>query len=236
MSKILVIQHARSDALGIIGEALEDAALAWQYIKAFEGGRVPDELGAAGGLIVMGGPQSVYEVEQFGYLREELRLIELALEHDLPILGVGLGSQMLAAVLGGKVSPAQDAEIGWFPVTLTEQARADRLFEGLPRQFTPLHWHSDVFDLPKGAVLLASSNLTPHQAFRWGNKAWGLLFHMELTGAMMRERVDRFAEEVREAQASADELQVQAEGFLAPLQRLGVTLFGRWAAMIHQRS
>src|SRR5690349_12533041 len=170
MAKIWVLQHHPVENLGRIADALEEAALAWQYVRVFDGAPIPGDMKGAGGLIVMGGPESVYLLERYPYLRDEMRLIEKALKDDKPILGVCLGAQLLAAVLGAPVKRGDHREIGWYSVHLAETARDDRLMRGLPAEFTAAHWHSDVFDLPNGAVTLASSERTPVQAFRFADK------------------------------------------------------------------
>src|SRR5216683_5273579 len=130
MAKIWVLQHHPAENLGAIAEALEEAALAWQYVRVFDGHPIPDAMKGAGGLIVMGGPQTVYQLDRYPYLRDEMRLIESALEEHKPILGVCLGSQLLAATLGAQVRRGERREIGWYPVRLADSARDDRLLRG----------------------------------------------------------------------------------------------------------
>jgi GMP synthase (glutamine-hydrolysing) len=155
-------------------------------------------------------------------------LIEDALRRDLPILGVCLGSQLLATALGAAVKPGPQQEIGWLPVTL----RDDPLWGDAPRQFTAFHWHGDVFTLPAGATLLASSALTPVQAFRHGKKAMGLLFHLEVTAPQVAEMVSLFADELHPAGVDARAIRAGTKKHLAPLQAIGAGVFGRWAKLI----
>src|SRR6202795_1590997 len=145
MAKVWVLQHHPAENLGAIADALEGAALAWQYVRVFDGHRIPKDVKGLGGLIVMGGAESVYQLDRYPYLRDEMALIESALKGDKPILGVCLGSQLLAATLGSKVRRGDQREIGWFPVRPSEAAKDDRLMRGLAAEFVAAHWHSDVF-------------------------------------------------------------------------------------------
>src|SRR5215469_15087760 len=135
MAKIWVLQHHPVEDLGGIAEALEEAALAWQYVRVYDRAPVPADMKGAGGLIVMGGPETVYQLDRYPYLRDEIWLIESALRDNKPILGVCLGAQLLAAALGATVKRGESREIGWYPVRLTQAASDDRLMRGLPAEF-----------------------------------------------------------------------------------------------------
>jgi GMP synthase (glutamine-hydrolysing) len=232
MAKILVLQHHPAENLGAIADALEEAALAWQYVRVFDGHPIPKDVKGLGGLIVMGGPQTVYQLDRFPYLREEIALIESALKVDKPILGVCLGSQLLAAALGAQVRRGEHREIGWFPVHLNDAAKDDRLLRELPSEFAAAHWHSDVFDLPRDALALASSERTPVQAYRYGAKAYGLLFHAEMTREIITALVSEFGEGLKRVGIDGNEMMVEAERHLPALARIGDTIFGRWAGPI----
>ena len=232
MAKVWVLQHHPAENLGAIADSLESAALAWQYVRVFDGHPVPADMKGAGGLIVMGGPESVYQLDRYPYLRAEIALIENALKAGRPILGVCLGSQLMAAVLGVNVRRAAHKEIGWYPVTLRSGAKDDRLLRGLPEQFVACHWHGDIFDLPAGAVALASSELTEVQAFRYGENAWGLLFHAEMTQRIVAALVSEFGEGLKRVGIDGDEILASAPCHLADLSKIAETIFGRWAAPI----
>ncbi|HXN84811.1 MAG TPA: type 1 glutamine amidotransferase [Candidatus Binataceae bacterium] len=231
MAKIWVLQHHPVENLGSIADALEGAALAWQYVRTFEGQPVPKDMKGAGGLIVMGGPQGVYETDQHPFLKDEMRLIESALKENRPVMGVCLGSQLLAAALGAKVYKGAHREIGWHPVKLSAEARNDRLLKGVPEEFTAFHWHGDVFDLPRDSVALASSEITPIQAFRHGDNAYGFLFHLEVTEASVNAMVREFTDEVKHLSLRAAILE-GVEDNLEKLTEIGEALFSRWASPI----
>ncbi len=232
MAKIWVLQHHPVENLGAIANSLEEAALAWQYVRVFDGAPIPTEMKGAGGLIVMGGPESVYQLDRYPYLRDEMRLIDGALRDNKPILGVCLGAQLLAATLGATVKRGETREIGWYSVRLADAAREDRLMRGLPAEFMAAHWHSDVFELPNGAVALASSAKTPIQAFRFGDNAYGLLFHTEITQERLGKLVSEFGEDLKRVGIDGDSFVAHAPEHLPALSEIGATIFSRWAAPI----
>ena len=232
MAKVWVLQHHPTGNLGAIAEALESAALAWQYVRVFDGQPVPTDMKGAGGLIVLGGPEAVYQLDRYPHLRAEIALIESALKAGRPVLGVCLGSQLLAAALGANVRRAAHKEIGWHPVRLRPEAKDDRLLRELPQEFVTGHWHSDIFDLPAGAVPLASSELTELQAFRYGDNAWGLLFHAEITQQIVTAWVSDFGEGLQRSGIDGEEILASAPRHLAALSNIAETIFSRWAAPI----
>jgi GMP synthase (glutamine-hydrolysing) len=232
MAKIWVLQHHPAENLGAIADALEEAALAWQYVRVFDGHPIPKDMKGAGGLIVMGGSETVYQLDRYPYLRDEMRLIENALKENKPILGVCLGSQLLAAALGANVRRAESKEIGWYPLRLTDVAGQDRLMRGVPAEFVAAHWHSDVFDLADGALALASSEKTAVQGFRYGDRAYGLLFHAEMTLEIMEALVNEFREGLLRVGIDGDVILAKAPDYLPRLGQIGATIFSRWAAPI----
>jgi len=232
VAKIWVLQHHPVENLGRIADALEASALAWQYVRSFAGHPVPRDMKGAGGLIVMGGPMGIYDEQQFPFLHDEIRLIQQALRDAKPVLGVCLGSQLLAAALGAKVVRGPGKEIGWYPIKLSPSAQDDALFRSVPKSFTALHWHGDIFDLPVGAVALASSDKTPFQAFRYGDKAYGLLFHIEPTREIVAAMVREFAGELAEARIDGGEINAKADQYLSAIEGIAETVFGRWAGPI----
>jgi len=130
MAKIYVLQHHPAENLGNIADALEGAALAWQYVQVANGQPVPASMKGAGGLIVMGGPMSVYQTDRYPWLRDEMRLIEDAAKSNVPVFGVCLGAQIVAAALGAKVERNPNGkEIGWHPMRLHDSANEDRLID-----------------------------------------------------------------------------------------------------------
>jgi GMP synthase (glutamine-hydrolysing) len=232
MKRVWVLQHASVETLGIIAEALESVGATPEYVPTFGGAEVPADMGDAVGLIAMGGPMGVYEENRYPFLSDEMRLMRQAVEAGKPVLGVCLGSQLLAGALGAPVTKGEQPEIGWFPVTLTDAAQADPLWSNAPSSFNGLLWHGDVFDLPKDAVSLASTELVTPQAFRYGSSAYGFLFHMEYTEEMIRGMVQTFPEELTAAGVDSAEILEGIQTHLTALNSLGRTVFERWAKLL----
>lgn len=176
----------------------------------------------------------VYEVDRHPRLRDEMKLMEEALDEEIPVLGLCLGSQLLAAVLGARVTPGPAKELGWREVALEEAAKRDPLFGNLPARFNALHWHGDVFDLPQGASLLARSAMTPHQAFSYGPSAWGILFHLEAGAAEVRAMAEAFPDEVRAGGTTPGDLVKSTVIEEAASAGLASVVFGRWLDLVRR--
>jgi GMP synthase-like glutamine amidotransferase len=131
-------------------------------------------------LIIMGGPMSVNDEELFPWLASEKELIRGCRESEKPVLGICLGAQLIASALGSRVYKGRNTEIGWFPVEFNRGEETRKLFPALPANATVFHWHGDTFDLPQDSVLLASSGITPVQAFIAHKMLLGLQFHLEI--------------------------------------------------------
>lgn len=229
VKRVLVVQHEPFEGPGTLADALSGCEL--RLVRPFAGERVPAQL-AEDGLVVLGGGMGVYQADRYPHLRDEMRLLELSARLQRPTLGICLGSQLLAAALGGSVGKAGRKEIGWFPVELLPGARRDALFGGLPQSFTAFHWHGDAFTLPEKAVSLAATSSTALQAFRSGETAWGVQFHLETDAAVLGAMLQSGADELREIGADAADIRTDADAELPRLRELARTVFGRWAALL----
>ncbi len=147
-------------------------------------------------LVVLGGPMNVDDEEKHPWLEAEKVFLDQVLETDKPIVGICLGAQLLAWLLGEVVEPNKEKEIGWFPLTLTEEGLATGLFEDLPEGLPVFHWHGDTFGLPEGAMLLASSQACKHQAFLFQERVLGLQFHLEATRESVQALLEHCADEL----------------------------------------
>jgi GMP synthase-like glutamine amidotransferase len=144
----------------------------------------PEQISA---LIVMGGAMGANDDHKHPFLTELKELVRTVVAAGTPYLGVCLGGQLLAAAVGAQVVSNRWDELGTMNARLTEEGVRDQLFCGVAETFTTFQWHHDSFDIPAGAVLLASSAACPHQAFRLGTSAWALQFHPEVTEAIVRD-------------------------------------------------
>lgn len=176
---LLAIQHVPWEAPHRILEACGELEV--RTVEPLGGEQLPDHADVSG-VLAMGGPMNVDDVGRHPGLVTEREWLAEAAAREMPILGICLGAQLLARALGAEVRAGEEPEIGFAPVEIHDPA--DPIVGALAPEATVLHWHGDIFDLPKGAVPLASSAKTKHQAFRYGN-AWGVLFHAEADAALV---------------------------------------------------
>ena len=186
MTSLLVIQHVPHERLGTFEPAFREAGCALRMLNTYDAKAVWPRATDVDGIVSMGGPQSAYEQTKHPYLSREITLLRAALKAGKPILGVCLGAQLLAAALGAAVTKNSQREIGWYPLMREQGADGDALFAPFESTETVFQWHGDTFALPKGAVRLASSPLCQEQAFRHGESAYGLQFHVEVTEPIVR--------------------------------------------------
>jgi GMP synthase (glutamine-hydrolysing) len=185
MRRLLVFQHVPHEILGTLDPLLRDHGFRIRYVNF---GRHPDavpDLDRYFGLIVLGGPMNCDEVTRHRHLATEVAAIQTAVRDGKPVLGICLGSQLLARALGAPVRPHHTKEIGWYDVKPTDEGRRDPLFRHFGEAERIFQWHGDTFDIPHGAVHLATSSACAHQAFRFGHSAYGLQFHLEVDKPMI---------------------------------------------------
>jgi len=237
MSRVLVVRHVGYEGLGTMKRPIESGAVV-EYADLFKGDILPARIDGFDGLIVLGGPMGVYEEDKYPFIRAELKLIEDALKKRVPTLGICLGSQLLAKAAGARVYKGNAKEIGWHDVTLTEDADDDSLFLGLPDKFRAFHWHGDTFDVPKGALMLASSSLFPNQVIKAGPCAYGIQFHFEVTEQMIREWIELNGDELAALSGKVDPKAIIAEtpSRIEELNRMGSSLAAKFMRMVEKQA
>jgi len=176
--RIHYIEHDPDEEIGYIRTwaSRRKHSLAGTLLPA--GGELP-EVNSFDCLVIMGGAMNVYQDAEYPWLVTEKKLIESAIRQGKIVLGICLGSQLIASVLGAAVFPNRYREVGWYPITLTAEGIKSVAFHHFPDTFTAFHWHSDTFDLPSGCHRLASSEACVNQAFEYEGRVLGLQFHLE---------------------------------------------------------
>jgi len=185
MKKLLVLQHVPHEGLGTLDALLQNAGVGVDTIHFWREPEAEPGLNGYDGLVILGGPMGVYDAKKIPHLTVATKLIESAVKNNLPVLGICLGSQLIAGALGARVYPSGIKEIGWYDLSPAASAQVDPLFRHLNRVEKVFQWHGDTFDLPNGAVHLATSPFCTHQAFRYGGNVYALQFHLEVDEAMI---------------------------------------------------
>jgi len=178
--RINYFQHVPFEGLGAIERWINAHGYHLTATKLYQNDPVPD-VESIDWLIIMGGPMGVHDEDRLPWLKGEKRFIEKAISKGKAVLGICLGAQLIADVLGARVHPNRVKEIGWFPIELTGAGQRSSLFGFLPQQLVVFHWHGDTFDLPAGAVHIARTEACANQAFVYDERVIGLQFHLEST-------------------------------------------------------
>jgi len=185
---VVILQHETVSPSGTVGAVLEAVGVPYVVRHPYAGDPLPasDELSSLSALILLGGGINTDDDDRHPWLADERLMLREAVERDVPVLGICLGAQQLAAATGGRVYHRERAERGWMPIEVTG---GDALFDGLPRRFATLQWHVDSFEAPPEAVLFAERD-GGQQAFRLGRRAWGVQFHPEVDDDLLEHWLD----------------------------------------------
>jgi GMP synthase-like glutamine amidotransferase len=233
MTSCVIVEHGPVERPFVIGEALAAAGVTTDVCRPYRGDRVPDSAAGLSGVVVLGGEMSAASDGGFPSRGAELALLGDAVRRRVPLLGVCLGAQLLALAGGGSVfAGAAGLELGWTHVRLDDGAVTDPLFAGLPPVLCVLNWHGDTFELPPAAVPLASGPVYRNQAFRLGDRAWGVQFHIEVDGPAVDQFISAFSEEAALAAGGPAGLAAATAAAMSELAPARDLILARYAALV----
>lgn len=224
MKNAVAICHVAFEDAGTLGPVLEERGIGLTYLQAGV-----DDLSAAKAadlVLVLGGPIGVYEIDRYPFLKDELTIIEAVVKNGTPVVGICLGAQALAAVLAARVYPGEQKELGWDRLSLTEEGKASPL--GLLEGLHILNWHGDTFDLPAGATRLASTAITPNQAFSYGPNVLALQFHVELPERDMERWLIGHTLELANSNVDLAQMREETARYAPPTNAASRKLFNDW--------
>jgi GMP synthase (glutamine-hydrolysing) len=213
--RAICLQHVPFEGPGVFATSLANRGAALDYRLVPKDGLPPDPGDL---LIIVGGPMSVNDSDP--WIAKETAFIRTTLQAGKPVIGVCLGSQFMAKALGAIVRPGKALEIGMTPVKRTAEARHDPVFSTLPESFEVFEWHGEVFDLPNDCVPLAGSDIAPLQAFRYGARAYGLLFHLEMEESGVESLCRECAPDLTKARLTMQQVKAAALPHLPQLHQI----------------
>ena len=227
MPKLLVFQHVAYEILGTLDPLLRRHGFRIKYVNFGRAGTATPSVDGYHGLVVLGGPMNVDQVDEYPHLADEVQIVQRAIERGMPVLGICLGAQLIAKALGAPVRRNPEKEIGWYHVRPTDEARGDPLLGHLGEEEKIFQWHGDTFDLPGGAVHLASSDRCANQAFRFGDRVYGLQFHLEVDDAIVKRwlGLPALIDEVREMGHDTDRIFEDTDRYIARSRALSDRVF-----------
>ena len=239
MKKLLVFQHVAFEILGTLDPMLRDAGFRIRYVNFSREPDAEPRVDRYHGLVVLGGPMCLGEIADYPHLETEVDVIRQAVDAEIPVLGICLGAQLLARALGAGVTRNAEKEIGWYDVSATDAGREDPLFSTFDGTEKIFQWHGDTFEIPEGAVHLASSPTCRNQAFRYGDSAYGFQFHLEVDEPLI-ERWLNVPIHVAELEALAgridpDVIRRETPENIDRLHRLSERVFGGFIELLGQR-
>lgn len=230
---VLVVQNYEGTGLGQVGKALREAGAHIDIRNAHLGDALPADGGGHDALVVLGGGQNALADDEYPYIPLLLGLMRDFEARDRAVLGICLGSQLLARAYGAENLIGTSPEFGWHRIELRDEASDDPVFSALPRQFASFQWHDDTFTLPEDAVHLATNAATRHQAFRVGRAAYGFQFHFEADRELVRQWNVTFAAMISRNQPGwFDRFESEEASYANEADAAGMALARAWVATI----
>ena len=225
--RILVIQHIDIENPGIILDLMSKKGISYDCVK-IENNNL--NLFDYDGLLIMGGPMSVNEKDQYSFIDTEIELVNHYLKLQKPILGICLGSQIIASALNSSIYKNSKQELGWHDVSLSQTK--DTIFENLENNFLAFHWHGDIFNLPDNSIQLASSKISNIQAFVFQKQCYGILFHLEVTKEIVQNIVNKFESDLIFESIDKSTILDELEEKIEKINFNGKIIFNRWLNLI----
>jgi GMP synthase (glutamine-hydrolysing) len=236
MSRLMVFQHVAAEPLGTLHARIRARGHRIRFHNFQRHPEAQPNIDRYHGLIVLGGPMNVDEQHRYPHLKTELLAIEAALRQGKPVLGICLGAQLLAHVLGAPVGRHSQHEIGWYDLITTEHGRADPVLGPIGERAPVFQWHGCTFGLPAGAVQLARTETCEQQAFRFGQNAYGFQFHLEADAAMIERwlHLPAYRDELAAAGIGHDEHSIRAATatLMEATQPLAEATFNRFLDLV----
>jgi GMP synthase-like glutamine amidotransferase len=235
--QVLVVQNFEGTGLGQVGAALREAGARIDIRNAHLGDALPSDASGHDAIIVLGGGQNALADDEYPYIPPLLELMRDFEARDRAVLGICLGSQLLARAYGAENLIGTSPEFGWHKIELRDEAAEDPVFSSLPRQFTSFQWHDDTFTLPEGAVHLATNDATRHQAVRIGRAAYGFQFHFEADQALVRQWNETFSDTISRNQPDwFDRFEGEEDRHAEHADAAGLALARAWVSTIRPAS
>jgi len=230
--KVLALQHMACEGMCGMEKALKDKGIGCDYVPLHDGAEIPKDTSGYAGIIILGGPMNVYQEKEYPFLRDEDTFIKKMLAEEKPVLGICLGAQLIAKAAGAKVLTGHRKELGWYDIELTKEGETDCLFKGFPKRFKAFQWHGDTFQIPEGAVKLASSEIFPNQAFRLGS-AYAVQFHIEVLEETINEWMAEYDEELQSLDyIDAGSVRTDTKRYMKDLHALADRFYGNFISAL----
>jgi GMP synthase-like glutamine amidotransferase len=232
---VVIVRNEEPDPGGTVVEELTGEGLPVRLVDAHRGEPLPDPRDASG-VVVFGGSQHADDIERFPFLASERDLLAEATERGVPVLGICLGGQILAMAMGASLRPSPVKEFGYSPISPTPEGERDPLmsvFEPADRVF---HWHEDTFDLPDGATLLLEGEHVRNQGFRFGDHAWGVQFHPEVTRDVIEGWLGVAGDTEARWGKTPDQIRAESDRYLADEEKRAREMLRRFARVIRSRA